>query len=108
MTLRIDGSVYPDQEPPEVLLSLIQKADYVHRIVAALDFGLPPDSATLRLFRGWQEVFDAYPLPASPGYHALRAFFAWPEVPGAPFAAPPAYVAQDAREGRSDGCEHLV
>jgi len=36
----IDHSVYPDEnEPPEELLSINAKADYVHRIASAWDFG---------------------------------------------------------------------
>ena len=98
----------PDGEPPEALTTMEQKADYMHRVVSAFDFGMAPTTATLRLFRGWQDVFDAYSLPASPGYHAIRAFFGWPAVPAAPFAKEPDYLEQDAREGRTDGCEHLV
>lgn len=108
MSLRVDGSVYPDEAPPQNFLTLAQKADYVHRLMAAFDYGLPPDAATLRLLRNWRDVFDAFPLQSSPGYHALRALYRWPEISRAPFPHPPAYLQQDAREGRSDGCEHRV
>ena len=108
MKTQIDGSVYPDENVPLEFVTLNQKADYVHRIVSAFDFGLPPDSATLRLFSRWQEVFDAFPLPASPGYHALRSYFGWPEVGREPFPSEPEYIRQDARDGRTDGCEDQV
>ncbi len=104
----IDGSVYPDEPAPTEFVSLAQKADYFHRIVSAFDFGVPPDAATLRLFHHWREVFDAHPLPHSPGYHALRAYFGWPEIPKEPFCRVPAYLEQDAREGRSEDCEPMV
>jgi hypothetical protein len=105
---QIDGSVYPDCDPPQVLQTLEQKADYLHRIVAAFDFGIPPDAATLRLLSTWRDVFDAFPLPASPGYHALRSYFAWPESEQAPFPFEPTYLRQDAWESRVDGCEDRV
>ena len=104
----VDHSVYPDETPPEEFFSVHQKADYMHRIVSAFDFGLPPDAATLQLLSGWQDVFGAFPLPASPGYHALRSYFGWPPIEKAAFPSPPIYVEQDAREGRTDGCEDRV
>lgn len=108
MKLHVDHSVYPDEPAPTEFVTIHQQADYVHRVVSAFDFGLPPDAATLRLFSQWREVFDAFPLPASPGYHALRSYFGWPAVPKDPFPSPPGYLEQDAREGRIDGCVELV
>jgi len=108
MTIQLDGSVYPDQELPQELFTQQQKADYLHRLVAAFDFGLPPDAATLSLLSGWRDVFDAYSLPSSPGYHALRCFFRWPEVAKTPFPSEPAYLKLDGLEGRTDGFEDWV
>lgn len=108
MKSHIDHSVYPDELPPEEFFTVHHKAEYVHRIVSAFDFGLPPDGATLQLFSGWRDVFDAFPMPASPGYHALRSYFGWPAVGREPFPSQPAYLEQDAREGRTDGCEESV
>jgi hypothetical protein len=108
MSTNIDASVYPDKPPPQELSSLAQKADYLHRIVSAFDFGLPPDAATLRLCSTWQEVFDAFPLPSSPGYHALRSYFGWPAIEKAPFPAEPAYWKLDALEDREDGFADCV
>lgn len=104
----IDGSVYPDVDPPDAFETIEQKADYLHRIVSAFDFGLPPDAATLRLFSSWREVFDAFPLPASPGYHALRMYYGWPAVEKAECQSEPSYLRQDALEGRIDGFESFV
>ena len=108
MSNYVDTSVYPDALPPIEFLSLSQKADYLHRVLSAFDFGLPPDAATLRLLSGWQEVFDAYALSGSPGYHALRTYFGWSAIEKTPFAGEPAYWRQDALEGRVDGCENRV
>lgn len=77
----IDHSVYPDlDEPPDALEDPAEKADYVHRVCAAWDFGIVPDPETFRLFRGWRDVFDRYPLHALPAYHAFRSWFGWPAV----------------------------
>ena len=103
MSTIVDASVYPDEPPPKEFTSLAQKADYLHRIVGAFDYGLPPAAATLRLVSKWQEVFDAFPLPGSPGYHALRSYFGWPAIEETPFSAEPAYLKQDALEDREDG-----
>jgi len=108
MKPHIDQSVYPDETPPSEFFTFHQKADYMHRIVSAFDFGLPPDAATLQLFATWQDVFDAFPLPSSAGYHALRSYFGWPAVAKEPFPAEPSYLKKDRFEGRIDGCEELV
>jgi hypothetical protein len=105
MTTPLDGSVYPDVDPPDELVTMEQKADYLHRIVGAFDFGIPPDRSTIRLLAGWREVFDQHPLPGSPGYHALRRYFGWPEVERTTFFVEPAYRKLDALEGREDGFE---
>lgn len=71
--LVIDHSVYPDVEHGEGFEDDYDRADYVQRICAACDFGVPPDRDTVALFRGWRDVFDRFPLLDSPSYHALRA-----------------------------------
>lgn len=108
MRPQLDASVFPDVGPPEEIFTLSQKADYFHRVLSAFDFGLPPEAATLRLFSGWQEVFDSYPLSGSPGYHALRSYFGWPDVELSPFPGEPTYLKLDAMEGRIDGFENCV
>lgn len=81
----IDHTVFPDRkellELPEKFLSEVDKADYVERICAAWDFDLRPESQTVQLFRQWKGVFDAYPLPQSPAYHAFRTLFGWEAFP---------------------------
>lgn len=103
-----DTSVYPDRDPPAELITLEQKADYLHRVLAAFDHGIPPTEPTLRIFRDWQEVFDCFPLSGSPAYHALRAYFGWSEVPRTRFFGAPAYQLFDRLEGREDGFEDRV
>jgi hypothetical protein len=108
MNVYIDTTVYSDEPAPRELVSLAQKADYVHRVIAAFDFGLPPDAETLQLFSTWRDVFDTFPLAASPGYHALRSFYGWPPIDKDPFSDEPPYLRQDSREGRTDGCEDRI
>jgi hypothetical protein len=74
----IDPSVYPDVEHENEFEDGYDRADYVQRICAACDFGVPPDRDTVALFRDWRDVFDRFPIPDSPSYHALRAHFAGP------------------------------
>jgi hypothetical protein len=46
----IDPSIYPDRdEPPAVLATTEAKADYVHRICAAWDYGVRPGPETFAL-----------------------------------------------------------
>ncbi|MEW6744655.1 MAG: hypothetical protein AB1486_18015 [Planctomycetota bacterium] len=108
----IDHTVYPDvDEPPEALPSAEERADYVQRICAAWDFYIPPDAQTFALFSGWKDVFDMYPLPASPAYHAFRAWFGWDPVPYPVGVHPPTpvHVHIDRLEGRPpDPCEGLI
>ncbi len=108
----IDRSVYPDLDnPPDRLDTIEDKADYVQRICAAWDFNIHPDPETFALFAGWKDVFDAFPLPASPAYHAFRAWFGWDPLPDTPALPPPTpyYVHLDRIEGRPpDPCENMI
>lgn len=104
----IDGSVYPDREPPSALETQEDKADYLQRICGAFDFGIPPERATVEMFRGWRDVFDRFPLAHSPAYHALRAFFGWETIERLPFLGEPGYRKIDAAEGRTDGFEDQI
>lgn len=80
--MHIDGSVFPEREaPPRTLHSVEDQADYVHRVCAAWDYGVPPDAHTFALFSAWRDVFDRFPIVTSPAYHAMRAWFGWEPVP---------------------------
>lgn len=79
----IDHSVYPDHDhPPTELLTPGDRADYVSRVCAAWDFGVPPTTETFSLFSGWRDVFDQFPLLHSAAYAAFRTIFKWPPVAG--------------------------
>lgn len=104
----IDYSVYPDREHGSTFENDFDRADYVHRICAASDFGVPPDRATRALFRTWQAVFDRFPIPDSPSYHAFRALFRWPAVAMQRSFYPAAWETLDALEERDDPCRDCV
>lgn len=106
--MEIDATVYPDEEPPAKLATAEDKADYVHRVCSAFDFGVPPEAETLRLFARWKDVFDRFPLSHSPAYHALRAWYGWEPVERSACFSEPGYRKLDAAEGREDGFEDRV
>jgi len=108
MDVKLDHSRYPDQPPPESLASDTQKVDYLHRVVAAFDHGIVPDRPTLELLSQWEDLFDQFPLPSSPAYHALRSLFCWQAVDRTPWFGEPTYRRFDRVEGRTDNCETLV
>ena len=61
---QLDLTVYPDLDsPPTELVEPGERADYVHRICSAWDFGIVPERRTFDLFRGWRTTFDRYPIP---------------------------------------------
>jgi hypothetical protein len=104
MSTPIDFSVYPDLNHDAEFADDGDRADYVMRVCAAWDFGVTPERVTLELFCGWRDVFDAYPLPRSPAYHAFRALFRWSplDIPESPLAT--RWERSDAREQREDPC----
>ena len=104
----IDRTVYPDVEPPATLQSLADRADYMQRICAAFDFGVFPEETDWVTFAGWRDVFDRFPVPDSPGYHAFRHWYGWDPVPVERRLGIPAWKVADLHEGRSDSCEEMV
>ena len=108
----IDDSVYPDlSAAPASLDSDVAKADYLQRVCAAWDFHVHPEPETFALFYGWKDIFDRFPLPTSPGYHAFRAWFGWGAVEHIPrLPAPiPLYEHLDLIEDREpDPCAALI
>ncbi|MGH7566229.1 MAG: hypothetical protein ACREK2_05315 [Gemmatimonadota bacterium] len=106
--MHIDHSVYPDvDDPPDTLDTPSDKADYVHRICSAWDYGIVPDRETFRLFRGWRDIFDRYPLAISPAYHAFRSWFGWPAVEKVGILD--TYAERlDRRENRGDPCRDMM
>jgi len=104
----VDHSVYPDLDvPPAALLEPGERADYVHRICSAWDYGLVPELSTFGMLRDWQEIFDRYPLSHSPAYHAFRAWFGWPPVARGTLLESTAEQL-DRREQREDPCASAI
>ena len=112
MSVFIDHSVYPDlDEPPRELATDYDKADYVHRVCTAWDFGIMPDPETFELFLGWKDIFDRFPVATSPAYHAFRDGFRWNKIPWPEGIRPPTprWEIQDRIEGRPpDPCENMI
>ena len=108
----IDHSVYPDfDEPPSVLDTAEAKADYVHRICSAWDYGVLPEAETFALFERWKDIFDRYPVLTSPAYHGFRAWFRWERMAYPANVSPPTprYRILDQLEGRGeDPCERMI
>lgn len=91
----LDGSLYPDAEPPSGPWRLADRVDYVARFCAAWDFGVLPDPRSVEeLCRPeWREAVDACQLLTSPVYHLLRK---WHGLPAAPYLGPKlAYILDD-------------
>ncbi|MCW5557270.1 MAG: hypothetical protein KIT22_05485 [Verrucomicrobiae bacterium] len=104
----IDGSVYPDCEPPEFFRNDHDRADYLDRVCTALDFGVVPEPETLEILSHWKDIFDRFPVSQSSGYHALRDLYGWEPVRRTPYFKEPFYRILDAREDRSDPCESMI
>ena len=108
----IDHSVFPDcEDPPHTLDTAEAKADYVHRVCSAWDFHILPEPETFCLFAQWKDVFDRFPLIASPAYHAFRAWFGWQPlaIPATLSRPTQLYRVLDAKEGRAeDPCEQMI
>jgi hypothetical protein len=70
----IDGSLYPEQDVPQAITTLADKIDFLVRVCAAWDFGLPPNSATWSeiLKDDWREAAAETRLLTSCAYHVLR------------------------------------
>jgi hypothetical protein len=79
----LDGSLYPDMEPPPAPWSLSDCVDYLARLCASWDFGVLPDPRTVEELRRpeWREAVDACRLLTSPVYHLLRKWHGLPPLP---------------------------
>ncbi len=104
----IDHSVYPDVRHGDDFEDDYDRADYVHRICTAWDFGVPPEAYTVTLLRNWRDVFDHFPIAPSPAYHAFRAHFGWPALTMELCVAPAHWETLDALEDRQDPFRHRV
>ena len=108
MRPNVDASVYPDRDAPTEFVTDDERAEYIHRVVSAFDFGVVPDEPTLALFSQWRATFDRFPLPTSSAYHALRVYFGWPPIDRLPSLAEPTYMKFDRLEGRIDPCDNAL
>ncbi|MFQ5611385.1 MAG: hypothetical protein ACE5H9_04550 [Anaerolineae bacterium] len=91
----IDGTLYPDTDPPTTLDALADRIDFLSRLCAAWDFGLLPDRETVTEVRRpeWREAVDACRLLTSPAYHLLRK---WHHLPALPYLGQQlAYIRDD-------------
>jgi hypothetical protein len=79
----IDGSLYPDQEPPDELEGVEAKVDFLARLCSAWDFGILPGRETLEEVRrdSWRSAVDSCRLLTSPAYHLLRRLQGLPKLP---------------------------
>jgi len=79
----IDGSLYPDENPPEEVGGLSERIDFLARLCSAWDFGLLPEEDAIREIRSesWREAVDLCQLLTSPAYHLLRTWHGLPELP---------------------------
>ena len=95
MSFKVDGTLYPDVDPPETLITLESRIDFIARLCSAWDFGLLPDPGTLEEIRRapWRQPIDECRLLTSPMYHLLRR---WHELPPLPFLGSlPACITND-------------
>lgn len=95
----IDGTLYPDEDVPHDLNDPGVAADYLHRVCGAYDFGIPPTPGVVATLRQMRPTFDEHPVLGSVGYHALRRWFGWEELPS-PVPPPLKSDQRDFLEGR--------
>ncbi len=79
----IDGTLYPDTDPPDKLVTFEDRIDFLSRLCAAWDFGLLPDADVVEAIRrsDWRESVDACRLLTSPTYHLLRKWHGLETLP---------------------------
>lgn len=95
MTWQIDGTLYPDVEPPRSLHTLADRVDFIARLCAAWDFGHLPEWETVSEVRGqaWRPAVDRCRMLTSPTYHLLRQWHGLPRLPY--LGTTPAYIRDD-------------
>lgn len=79
----LDGSVYPDVDVPDSLVTLADQVDFLVRVCAAWDFGILPNADTVTEIRrkDWILAVQACRLLTSPAYHLLRRWHHLPTLP---------------------------
>lgn len=83
MQLWIDGTLYPDVEPPDEIATLEDQIDFVARLCSAWDFGVLPEQETIReICRPyWRAAIEQCQLLTSPAYHLVREWHGLSELP---------------------------
>lgn len=78
----VDGTLYPDQEPPDDLETLEARVDFLARLCAAWDFGILPTAEAIAEIRKpeWREAVSACQLLTSPAYHLVRDWHSLPAL----------------------------
>ena len=79
----IDGTLYPDSEPPKALVDNHERVDFLARLCAAWDFGVLPSPETMAEIRrpDRRNAVDQCRLLTSPTYHLLRNWHSLPPLP---------------------------
>lgn len=79
----LDGSLYPESEPPAQLYDLADRVDFLARLCAAWDYGILPEPATITEIRrpAWRDAVEQCQLLTSPVYHLVRAWHGLPPCP---------------------------
>lgn len=79
----LDGTLYPDQEPPDELPALADRVDFLARLCSAWDFGLIPWPESIEEVRQpeWAEAVEVCRLLTSPAYHLLRRWHGLAPLP---------------------------
>lgn len=70
----LDGTWYPDVDPPAEIAELVEQIDFLARLCGAWDFGVLSYMVTIREVRrpSWREAVDTCNLLTSPTYHLSR------------------------------------
>jgi hypothetical protein len=78
----IDGSLYPDENPPGKLDGISEQIDFLARLCSAWDFGILPEEDAILEIRSasWREAVDLCQMLTSPAYHLLRSWHGLPEL----------------------------
>lgn len=79
----LDGSLYPDREPPEQLETLADRVDFLVCLCSSWDFGLLSRQDTIDEARKveWRDAVDQTRLLTSPTYHLLREWHSLDRLP---------------------------
>lgn len=82
-TIWLDGTLYPETEPPSGLTDVLDRADFLARLCAAWDFGvLPYPETVVEICKsGWRDAVEKCRLLTSPSYHLLRDWHRLPPLP---------------------------